>query len=125
MTLVAALFVLGLTQAAPPQSAPSNAKATMEQAGAFLLDAFKPLDGDRSGYLDLEEVSRMEPRDAHRDPGLPAAPAGGARDPAAEAKWMGKMDADRNGRVSREEYVEYMVPWIMLHGVPAGWKPRG
>jgi DNA-binding CsgD family transcriptional regulator len=95
------------------------------EAAAFLRDAFRLKDSDGSGYLDPGEASSMEPRDAHRDGTLPPAPAPGARDPAAERKWMAKLDTDRDDKVSEQEYISYMLPWILWQGVPVDWAPPG
>jgi hypothetical protein len=80
------------------------------------------LDRDRSGFLDAGEASRLEPRNGFRDRALSPAPPPGAADPEAEGKWMGKLDTSRDGKVSADEYVGYMVPWVLLSGVPRDWK---
>jgi DNA-binding CsgD family transcriptional regulator len=122
MILAAAALALGLPH---PQTSHAVDKAALDHASAFLGETFKSLDRDHSGFLDPREASALEPHGASRDHALPAPSAGGARDAAAENKWMGKLDSDGDGRVSRDEYVGYMMPWILLHGgVPANWKPR-
>jgi DNA-binding CsgD family transcriptional regulator len=122
--LIAAALALGLNQT--PQTAP-GAKvdgAALADATAFLAKVFESLDRDRSGFLDAREAGTLEPRGATRDHGLPPAPAPGERDPEAERKWMDKLDASRDGKVSDREYIDYMTPWILLHGVPADWKAK-
>ena len=98
-------------------------KVGADEAAAFLRVGFRGKDTDGSGYLNPAEASTMEPRDGNRDPKLSAAPPAGAPDPAAERKWMAKLDTDRDGKVSEEEYVGYMLPWILWQGVPADWPP--
>lgn len=99
-------------------------KVGLDEADALNRDAFAGKDLDHSGYLDAAEVSAMEPRNQYRDTSLPPAPAPGAPDRAAERKWMDKLDHDRDGRVSAEEYVDYMMPWTLWTGVPADWHPK-
>lgn len=99
-------------------------KASWDEAVAFEKEAFGFLDRDGSGYLDPQEASALEPRDAQRDKSLPPAPAAGQRDPAAEAKWMAKLDTDRDGKVTENEYIGYMIPWTLASGVPTDWHPK-
>jgi len=117
-------FAPAQPQTAPPDPAPGMRKASLDDATAFIREGFAQKDRDHSGFLDRDEVSAMEPRDAHRDPKLAPAPASGQPDPAASAKWLGKMDRNGDARVSEGEYLDYMTPWILLSGVPIGWKPR-
>ena len=98
-------------------------KVDMDEAAAFIRAGFPDKDKDHSGYLDPGEASAMEPRDASRDKSLPAAPPVGSPDPAAERKWMAKLDTDHDGKVSEAEYVSYLIPWILWQGVPADWHP--
>lgn len=98
-------------------------KVGMDEAAAFIRMGFDQKDKDGSGALDAREASQLEPRDAARDRSLPAAPRAGDPDPAAERKWMAKMDTDRNQKVSEQEYVSYLMPWILWQGVPADWHP--
>lgn len=99
-------------------------KVGWDEAVALDKEAFGFLDRDGSGYLDPQEASALEPRDGHRDKSLPPAPAAGQRDPAAEAKWMAKLDSDRDGKVTESEYVGYMIPWTLASGVPTYWHPK-
>lgn len=99
-------------------------KASFDEAVSLAGENLDHLDRDRSGLLDAREAGAMEPLGEYRDPSLPAVSAAAARDPAGEAKWMAKLDSDRDHRVSRGEYVGYMTPWILASGVPASWKPR-
>lgn len=99
-------------------------KASFDEATAFNREDFGHKDRDGSGYLDPQEASALEPRDDMRDKSLPPPPATGQRDPAAEAKWMAKLDTDRDGRVSENEFVGYMLPWTLASGVPTGWHPK-
>lgn len=98
-------------------------KVGMDEAAAFIRPGFHEKDKDHSGYLDPGEASAMEPRDSMRDPSLPAAPPIGSPDPAAERKWMAKLDTNRDGKVSEDEYVQYLLPWVLWQGVPATWHP--
>ena len=93
-------------------------KVGMDEAAAHIRQDFRIKDADHSGYLDVREASAMEPRDSNRDSSLPPAPNAGSPDPAAERKWMAKLDNDRDGKVSEREYVDYMMPWVLLSGVP-------
>lgn len=111
-------------QTAPPDPVPGWRKATLEDATAFNSELFDSLDRDRSGFLDRQEASTLEPREKDRDHKLRTAPPPGTRDVQAEQKWMAKIDADRDGKVGRAEYLSYMAPWTMLSGVPIDWKPR-
>lgn len=95
----------------------------MDEAAEFLKPGFRDKDVNRSGYLETWEVSAMEPRDTSRDASLPAAPPRGQPDPAAERKWTELMDTNRDDRVSEQEYISYLMPWTLLSGVPADWKP--
>ena len=104
------------------QDAPMR-KVGMDEAAAFIRIGFREKDTDHSEYLDPGEASAMEPRDQERDPSLSAAPPAGSPDPAAERKWMAKLDTDRDGKVSEAEYVSYLMPWILWQGVPANWHP--
>lgn len=99
-------------------------KVGMDEAAAFNREDFAGKDTDRSGFLDPAEAGALEPRDRNRDASLPPAPPAGARDPAGERKWMDKLDHDRDGRVSVDEYGGYMMPWTLLSGVPADWHPK-
>lgn len=101
----------------------ASRKVDADEAAAFEREAFAGLDADHSGFLDETEAAALEPRDNSRDTALPSAPPANARDPAAERKWMDKLDHDRDGRVSVDEYVGYMMPWTLLSGVPAYWHP--
>jgi DNA-binding CsgD family transcriptional regulator len=140
LTMIAAICLIALIgQDAPPlptAPAPTSSSTTnenlqniptrkvgMNEAANFIRGGFRSKDIDSSGYLDARETSSMEPRDAGRDKSLSPAPPAGAPDPAAERKWMAKLDTDRDGRVSEDEYVGYMIPWILWQGVPANWKP--
>ena len=140
LTMIAAICLLALIgQDAPPLPAPPaptsssstnenlqnipTRKVGMDEAANFIRGGFRSKDIDGSGYLDARETSSMEPRNADRDNSLSPAPPAGAPDPAAERKWMAKLDTNRDGRVSEEEYVGYMMPWILWQGVPADWKP--
>lgn len=121
--ILAALFALAPGQdTTPPSPAPGMRKTSLAEVGAFLAEGFGSHDKDGSGFLEGAEIGGIELRDRHRDPALPPAPPAGERDPAGEAKWLAKMDTDRDGKVSRNEYIEYMTPWILLSGVPVGWK---
>lgn len=96
-------------------------KVGSDEADAYLRESFANMDTDHSGYVEPSEAGKLEPRDRNRDASLPAAPPAGERDPAGERKWMDKLDHDRDGRVSSEEYRDYMAPWTLLSGVPADW----
>jgi DNA-binding CsgD family transcriptional regulator len=98
-------------------------KVGMDEAAAFIRMGFRDKDKDASGELDPRETSQLEPRDDARDKSLPAAPLAGRPDRAAERKWMAKLDTDRNGKVSEQEYVSYLMPWILWQGVPTDWHP--
>ena len=126
MILAASIFFAHLQpqETAPPDPAPGMRKASLEDATAFNLEGFRQKDRDHSGALDPHEVSALEPRDGHRDPKLGPAPAAGTPDPEAETKWMRMIDSDRDGRVSRDEYLTYMAPWTLLSGVPIDWTPK-
>ncbi len=128
------LIALASQDAQAPVSPPSSPKVEhlqdiatrkvgMNEAAAFIRMGFPAKDKDGSGYLDPGEASAMEPRDRSRDTSLPPAPPIGSPDPAAERKWMAKLDTDRDGKVSEEEYVSYLLPWILWQGVPADWHP--
>ena len=96
----------------------------LDEARTYLHESFAIMDSDHSGFFERAELGKMEPRDHHRDASLPPAPPRGARDTAAEGKWLDKLDHDHDGRVGVDEYVEYMMPWTLLSGVPASWRPR-
>lgn len=133
--MLAALFLMALVQDvwAPEAYKPvmknekgedvSSRKVSMDEAAAWNRMGFRQKDLDHSGFLNPREASAMEPRNRYRDASLPPAPAAGSRDPAGERTWMAKLDNNRDGRVSEEEYVGYMVPWTLLSGVPADWQP--
>ena len=101
----------------------SSRKVGPDEAAAWNRQGFRQKDLNQSGFLDPREASAMEPRDRYRDASLPPAPAAGERDTAAERKWMASLDNDRDDRVSEDEYIEYMMPWTLLSGVPADWRP--
>ncbi|MBS1240528.1 MAG: hypothetical protein H6R45_1234 [Proteobacteria bacterium] len=103
---------------------PGMRKASMNESGAFLSEVFDTFDRDHSDFLTPAEASVLEPRDGFRDKTLPPAPAAGEPDPAGEAKWMAKLDTDRDGRVNRDEYISYMMPWTLWQGIPKDWKPK-
>lgn len=131
--MITALYLFALAAQDVPVAAPAHAAASvnlrdiatrkvgMDEAAAFIELGFRQKDIDHSGYLEPREVSALEPRDRDRDKSLPPAPPAGAADPSAERKWMAKMDTDRDGKVSEQEYVSYMMPWILWQGVPADW----
>lgn len=133
--MLAALFLIALVQDVPAPDAYQPVmknekgedvlprKVGPDEAAAWNRQGFRQKDLDHSGFLNPREASAMEPRDRYRDTSLPPAPAAGARDTAGERKWMVKLDNDRDGRVSEDEYVEYMMPWTLLSGVPADWQP--
>lgn len=136
LPMIAALFLTALVAQdapAPPIKPGSGAvrldqiatrKVDMNEAAAFEAEAFGYKDIDRSGFLDPREASALEPRDSARDANLPPAPPAGTPDPAAEHKWMAKLDTDRDGKVSQQEYIDYMIPWILYQGVPAFWHAK-
>lgn len=128
MSLVATILIVIAAQASNSidgASAAGMRKASWDETATFLSEAFSTFDKDRSGFLGPAEASALEPRDvAYRDKTLPTAPSKGERDPAAEAKWMAKLDTNRDGKVSRDEYVSYMMPWTLLSGIPKDWKPH-
>lgn len=95
-----------------------------EEADAYLRKSFVNMDADHSGFFEPSEAGKLEPRDRDRDPSLPAAPPVGERDLAGERKWMDLLDHNHDGRVSSEEYRRYMMPWTLLSGVPADWRPQ-
>lgn len=117
-TMIAAIGLLAMLAQDMPSTAPAIRKVDMNEAATFLRDAFRANDADRSGDLDPRELSALEPRDASRDATLPPAPPAAQADPAAERKWLGKMDRNADGRVSENEYIDYMLPWILWQGVP-------
>lgn len=129
----ACLFVLLAQDVAPPPGTGTvttpdghpveTRKVGWDEAAAYLHGNFVGFDVDRSGFLDPQEASVLEPRDRDRDPSLPAAPPPGTRDVAGERKWMAKLDTDRDGRVSEQEYTSYMIPWILWQGVPV-WQAK-
>jgi hypothetical protein len=98
-------------------------KVGPDEAAAWNRQGFRQKDLDHSGFLNPREASAMEPRDRYSEASLPPAPAAGARDTAGERKSMALLDNNRDGRVSQKEYVEYMMPWTLLSGVPADWQP--
>jgi DNA-binding CsgD family transcriptional regulator len=133
--MLAILFLIALVQDVPApdtyRSIMKNEKGEdvlprkvgLDEAAAWDKQGFRQKDLDHSGFLNPREASAMEPRDRYRDASLPPAPAAGARDAAGERKWMRLLDNNRDGRVSQQEYVEYMTPWTLLSGVPAEWQP--
>ena len=125
--ILAALFAFSPApqqRTAPPDPAPGWRKATLADATAFNSEQFDWLDKDHSEFLDPREASALEPRTRDRDPQLPPAPTAGQRDGPAETQWLLKLDNDRDGQVSRAEYLTYMAPWTLLSGVPVDWKPK-
>ena len=69
--------------------------------------AFDRLDADQDGYVSKEELPAARTR--HRAVATPAAAAGdeAAREERAATRglrWLERLDTDRDGRVSREEY---------------------
>ena len=136
LPMIAAALLIALVAQdapAPPVKPASHAvrldkietrKVDMNEAAAFEAEAFGNLDIDRSGFLGPREASALEPRDSNREASLPPAPPTGAADPAAERKWMAKLDTDRDGKISQEEYISYMIPWTLYQGVPAAWHPK-
>ncbi len=133
--MLAALFLTALVQDVPTAGVEAPAlknehgqnvatrKVGMDEAAAFIRPGFHDKDTDHSGDLDAQEVSALEPRDRDRDTSLPPPPPAGTRDPAAERKWLAKLDTDRDGKVGEQEYVSYMLPWILWQDVPADWQP--
>ncbi len=131
LTLLA--FVAQDVPAADPSASPmfdeqgrtvTARKVGADEADAYLRESFSAMDADHSGYFEPVEAGKLEPRDRNRDTSLPLAPPPGARDPAGERKWMDLLDHNRDGRVSSEEYRQYMLPWTLLSGVPADWHKR-
>jgi DNA-binding CsgD family transcriptional regulator len=118
MMMIAAFGLLAMLAQDMPSTAPTMRKVDMNQAATFLRDAFRAEDTDRSGDLDPRELSALEPKDAARDATLPPAPPAGQADPAAERKWLAKMDRNDDGRVGEAEYIDYMLPWILWQGIP-------
>jgi len=137
LPMIAALSLMALLAQdapAPPPARTASAvlhldqmpvrKVDMNEAAAFNAEDFHFKDVDGSGFLEPREVSALELRDANRDSSLPPAPPAGSPDPAAERKWMAKLDANRDGKVSEEEYIDYMTPWTLWQGVPAAWHAK-
>lgn len=134
ITILALLaFVAQDVPAADPSASPmydergqvvAARKVGSDEADAYLHETFAAMDADRSGYFEPVEAGKLEPRDRNRDTSLPPAPPPGGRDPAGERKWMDLLDHNRDGRVSSEEYRQYMLPWTLLSGVPADWRKR-
>jgi len=131
ITILALLaFVAQDVPAADPSASPmfdergqvvAARKVGADEADAYLRESFALMDVDHSGYFEPVEAGKFEPRDHKRDAKLPPAPPPGARDPAGERKWMDLLDHDRDGRVTSQEYRQYMMPWTLLSGVPADW----
>ena len=132
LALLAALPQASTSVPAPPLEGTSTdgqgrpvatRKIGTAEAAKWIGGAFDHLDADRSGFVENAEIEGIEARGALRDHMLPAAPSAEQPDLAVRRKWLGKMDQDRDGRISREEYIQYMMPWILLSGVPADWHP--
>jgi DNA-binding CsgD family transcriptional regulator len=133
MLLALLAFVAQDVPAADPPQPPmktddgrdvTSRKVGMDEAATFNREGFADKDRNHSGDLDPIEASAMEPRNRYRDASLPAPPSAGARDPAGERKWMDLLDHNRDGRVSVEEYVSYMMAWTLWTGVPDDWHKR-
>jgi len=104
------------------RSHPAGMRAASQcETNAFMRSAFASFDADGSRTLDPAEAGALEPRDASRDRALGPAPATGQPDPAAEAKWIALLDRDGSQTVSESEYMGYMLPWMLLNGVPEAW----
>lgn len=104
------------------RSYPAGMRAASEcETNAFMRSAFASFDRDGSKTLDPAEAGALEPGDAARDHALGPAPVTGQTDPAAEAKWIALLDRDGSQTVSESEYMGYMLPWMLLNGVPEGW----
>lgn len=104
------------------RSYPAGMRAASEcETNAFMRSAFASFDRDGSKTLGPAEAGALEPGDTARDRALGPAPATGQTDPAAEAKWIALLDRDGSQTVSESEYMGYMLPWMLLNGVPEGW----
>ena len=119
---IAAAIAFTLTGTPEPmaQDAPRQTErgpATPETAAAFLADTFDAMDKNKSGILESGEMPRMTVRSTN---GLK-----GSVDPnGAHAIFTARNDLNRDGRVSRAEFIEATRPMIEANGVPAKWKPR-
>nr|WP_277347025.1 EF-hand domain-containing protein [Sphingomonas sp. G-3-2-10] len=106
-----------IAQDAPRPGGTERVPATPEIAAAFLGDSFDTMDRNKSGFLEPEEMPRM----TVRSKGGPS----GAIDPkGAQALFTARNDLNRDGKVSRAEFIEATRPMIEAGGVPAKWKPR-
>lgn len=101
---------------------PGHRAATMCEMGQFLGEGFDRLDLDHSGFAEPVEVSVLEPKGEYRDSLIAPTPPEGEVDQPAIDKWMPMLDTDRDNLVSKNEYVTYMMPWMLLQGVPEDWE---
>lgn len=122
--LIAATLALTLAGApvSPPQDAPKaggaeRVPATPKTASAFLADTFDTMDKNKSGFLEPEEMPRMTVRST-------SGPNGTVDPKGAQAIFTARNDLNRDGKVSRAEFIEATRPMIVANGVPAKWKPR-
>ncbi|MET0307893.1 MAG: hypothetical protein ABW023_04230 [Sphingomonas sp.] len=96
--------------------------ATPETAAAFLASSFDAMDRDKSGFLDASEAPRVTVT-----VGPPDGPTADRKQLApqqASAQWLARNDGNRDGKVSKLEFVAANRAMIEAAGLPAQWKPR-
>lgn len=104
------------------QDSGARVPATPETAAAFLAGSFDAMDRDKSGFLDASEAPRMTVKVGA--PGGPMVEQSLTAEQAS-AKWLARNDGNRDGKVSKVEFVAANRAMIEAAGLPARWKPRG
>lgn len=131
ITIAAALAVTLHGGAPAPQSVPAPSQASQKmkiydgpfvpatpaQADAFIAQSFAAMDKDKSGYLDAGEAPRASISTGN-GPRQAVSAEQGAR------MFLARFDTDRDGKVSKAEYLAGRRPMVLATGIPANWKPR-
>lgn len=89
-----------------------DTKVSFEEATAYLEASFDRIDRDKSGFLDAADSPRVTVQ-GQSD----IAPKAVDTSDAA-SMWITRLDANGDGKVSREEWVTKLRPGVMERGIP-------
>jgi DNA-binding CsgD family transcriptional regulator len=109
------------TSVAAGQDGAQRVPATPETAKAFLASSFDTMDRDKSGFVDASEAPRMTVR--FGPPEGPMVEKQLTREQAS-AQWIARNDGNRDGKVSKIEFIAANRAMIEATGLPARWKPH-
>lgn len=91
--------------------------ATYEEATSYLEASFAKIDRDGSGFVDAADAPKMTVQGPGDMAPRPMAPSDASL-------WIERLDANKDGKVSRDEWVGGLRPGLMQHGIPPGAREK-